>query len=117
MALGSTLLLIIESIIAAYGALTSWIYALFQRPELILEQRKRIRAEPTKSIQEGDTEVTYKPIPVVKKSSQKLLQSFDNAKCETMAQAWDWSVKRYKSKNLLGTRDVVGEEDEVQPNG
>jgi len=117
MAIGTTLLLIIESIIAAYDALTSWIYNLLSRPELILEQRKRLRAEPTKSIQEGDTEVTYKPIPVVKTSSKKLLQSFENANCETMAEAWDWAVKRYKTKNLLGTRDVVGEEDEVQPNG
>ena len=24
---------------------------------------------------------------------------------------------RYREKNLLGTRDILGEEDEVQPNG
>lgn len=26
-------------------------------------------------------------------------------------------VLRYREKNLLGTRDVLAEEDEVQPNG
>merc|ERR1719234_2697641 len=34
-----------------------------------------------------------------------------------MSQVWDWSVKRYNNKSLMGTREVLGEEDEVQPNG
>lgn len=34
-----------------------------------------------------------------------------------MAKAWSWAVRRYGAKELLGTRDVLAEEDEVQPNG
>jgi len=114
MGLGTTLLAIIECIVSVYDALTSWAYALVQRPDKVLQERKKIRAAPTKPILDGDTEVTYKP-EAVEKSSR--VQDLEDAGCTTMAQTWDWAVKRYKSKSLLGTRDVIGEEDEIQPNG
>ena len=81
------------------------------------------------SINEGDTSVTYIPVPGPKTS---VIRDFEGSKCQTMADVWDWSVKRYyqvckilaltllcrySDKRLLGTRDVLGEEDEVQPNG
>jgi long-chain acyl-CoA synthetase len=34
-----------------------------------------------------------------------------------MVQVWSWSVQKYGGKRLLGTREIIGEEDEVQPNG
>lgn len=34
-----------------------------------------------------------------------------------MDKAWNWAVRRYGPRKLLGTRDVLGEEDEVQSNG
>jgi long-chain acyl-CoA synthetase len=34
-----------------------------------------------------------------------------------MLQVWSWSVQKYGGKKLLGTREIIGEEDEVQPNG
>ena len=34
-----------------------------------------------------------------------------------MADAWNWAVARYSDKRLFATRDILGEEDEIQPNG
>jgi long-chain acyl-CoA synthetase len=39
------------------------------------------------------------------------------AKCSTLDGTWTWAVSRYGSRHLLGTRDILAEEDEVQPNG
>ncbi len=36
---------------------------------------------------------------------------------DTMEKAWTWAVRRYGPKPLLGTRDILAEEDEVQSNG
>ena len=34
-----------------------------------------------------------------------------------MAEVWSWVVERYGDRKVLGTRDVLGQDDEVQPNG
>ena len=34
-----------------------------------------------------------------------------------MADAWSWAVERYGDKRLFASRDILGEEDEIQPNG
>jgi len=114
MGVGATLLAVIECIVSVYDTLTAWAYALIQRPDKIVEQRRRVRATPIKAIADDDTQVTYKPVPL---ETSDRLREFEKANCSTMAETWDWAVKQYKSANLLGTRDVVGEDDEVQPNG
>ena len=39
------------------------------------------------------------------------------ANCLTMSDDWTWAVKRYGDKKLFASRDILGEEDEIQPNG
>ena len=34
-----------------------------------------------------------------------------------MSDAWSWAVTRYGDKKLFASRDILGEEDEIQPNG
>ena len=34
-----------------------------------------------------------------------------------MSEAWTWAVRRYGDKRLFASRDILGEEDEIQPNG
>jgi len=94
--------------------LTNWIYDIVTRPEEKLKNYNRILAFPEKTIQENDTEVTY--IPAAGQKTD-LIKAFDSAGIKTMADVWKWSVNRYREKKLLGTRDILGEEDEVQPNG
>jgi len=110
----SALLAVIIKIISIYDFLTAWIYRLLQRPDKIVAGRGKVRAEPTQPIKPGDTQVTYTPVPLEK---CQLLEDFDRAKCTTMNQVWDWSVSRYKDRRLLGMREMIGEEDEVQHNG
>ena len=69
---------------------------------------------PTKGIREDDTQVTYKPVAV---KTYPLVQDFEDAKIGTMAETWSWAVKRYGGRKLLGTRDILGEDDEKQSNG
>jgi long-chain acyl-CoA synthetase len=114
MGFGLSLLALVKTIILVYDYCTGWIYRLLTRPEKVLEERKKQRAVPVKPIQPGDTEVTYKPLPM---ETSTLVKEFEHAQCTTMAEVWSWAVNRYKSNKLLGTREVVGEEDEVQSNG
>lgn len=51
----------------------------------------RAKAAP---IKEGDTSVTYVPVPGPKTS---VIRDFEGSKCQTMADIWDWSVRRYFS--------------------
>jgi len=113
-ALAGHIFALIKAIITFYDALTGWAYKLIQRPAKILEERDQIRAVPTDPLQPGDTSVTYKPNPLAKNT---LVTEFERSRCSTMAEVWKWSVARYRSQKLLGTRDVLGEEDEIQPNG
>ena len=54
----------------------------------------RAKAAP---IQEGDTAVTYVPVPGPKTS---VIRDFEGSKCQTMADVWDWSVRRYFSQSI-----------------
>ena len=38
-------------------------------------------------------------------------------KVDTMSSLWRWAVQKYAHRELLGTRDVLREEDEIQSNG
>ena len=114
MAASMTFLLVIKIIIRMYDILTGWIYALFTRPGATVKAHSRVRAVPTKAIREDDTQVTYKPVDV---KTYPLVQDFNDAKIGTMAETWSWAVKRYGGRKLLGTRDILGEDDEIQSNG
>ena len=39
------------------------------------------------------------------------------SQCETMADALKWSVAKHGNKPIMGTREIIAELDEVQPNG
>ncbi|XP_023345187.1 long-chain-fatty-acid--CoA ligase 3-like [Eurytemora carolleeae] len=105
---------LIKVLIRVWGLLFGWVYRIFNNSEQKVKNFNKVRANPLKKIEPGDTEVTYDP---VKLETTPFIQEFLATKPETMADIWDWSVKRYREKRLLGTRDILGEEDEIQPNG
>lgn len=111
---GKILLAIIRAVVLVWGTLTNWAYCILSKPGKILKNYSKIRSKPAKPIAEGDTEATFIPVAGTKTD---LITEFDAAKNETLADVWNWSVDRYREKKLLGTRDMLGEEDEVQPNG
>eukprot|EP00092_Neocalanus_flemingeri_P017052 GFUD01018440.1.p1 GENE.GFUD01018440.1~~GFUD01018440.1.p1 ORF type:complete len:721 (+),score=167.25 GFUD01018440.1:139-2301(+) len=114
MAVGNTFLLVLKIIIQVYDILTGWIYVIFGSPGATKKAYSRVRAVPTKPIGEDDTEVTYKPVDV---KPVPLVVDFEVANNGTMAEVWSWAVKRHGSRKFLGTRDILGEDDEIQSNG
>ena len=60
------------------------------------------------------SQITYKPTPI---TGNALVRDFEHAQLGTMAEVWEWVVARYGARSVLGTRDVAGEEDEIQCNG
>jgi len=113
-AVGVLLLGLIKTLITVWELLTNWAYNLLTNPGQKVKDHARILSTPQEEIKENDTEVTY--IPKAGHKTQ-LISEFESSDIKTMADVWKWSVKKYREKNLLGTRDVLAEEDEVQPNG
>jgi len=105
---------LVSVLIRVWGLVFGWVYSLYSSPALVRKAYTRVRSAPTRSIREGDTSVTYKPNDL---QCPDLIQDFKNGGCETMADAWNWAVARYSDKRLFATRDIIGEEDEIQPNG
>ena len=114
MAVGDILLIIIKYIIFGYDILFGWIYNIFTKPWAKRKLYKKVLAKPCQPISPGDTQVTYKPVKI---NASPLMKEFHQADNRTMAEVWTWVVKRYREKNVLGTRELVGEEEEVQING
>lgn len=112
--LGKVGLAIIKVVVLVWGTCTNWLYYILFNPDNVVKNFSKVRSKPSKPISEGDTEATFVPVAGTK---TKLIEEFEAADNQTMADVWNWSVARYKEKKLLGTRDLLGEEDEVQPNG
>ena len=111
-----TFLKIIQILIQVYDFLTGWIYKIFTRPTEKMKAYHQVRAKATKPIKDGDTEATFLPVKANKKSA--IIQAFETADNKTMAEVWSWAVERYGTgRRILGTRDILGEDDEIQPNG
>jgi len=111
---GKLLLSLIRVVVLVWGTLTNWAYYIVYNPGQVFKKYSKLRAKSSQPICEGDTEATFHPVVGDKTD---LIREFDSANNQTLADVWNWSVTKYKDKKLLGTRDVLGEEDEVQPNG
>ena len=102
----------VKLIVLVWDFLTYPIYQAIYRPwekrEFYDQQKSKCLSQYTTSSQ------------MVFESNEKngaYYTEFINSNPKTMADAWKWAVRRYKSKPLLGTREILREEDEVQKNG
>eukprot|EP00092_Neocalanus_flemingeri_P029333 GFUD01031845.1.p1 GENE.GFUD01031845.1~~GFUD01031845.1.p1 ORF type:complete len:722 (+),score=229.22 GFUD01031845.1:206-2371(+) len=111
---GKILLAVIRLVVGVWGTVFNWAYCIVSNPGQIVKNYAKIRSKPSKPIKDGDTDATFIPTAGTK---TPYISEFEAANNETLADVWNWSVARYKEKKLLGTRDILGEEDEVQPNG
>ncbi|CAG9854208.1 unnamed protein product [Phyllotreta striolata] len=66
-----------------------------------------------KAIQEDAKSVTYRSAVQPKEHHITLVRE----KIDTMAKMFEYCAKKYRNKRCLGTREILAEEDEVQPNG
>ena len=101
---------LIQSIMFVYDFFTYPLYYAIQQPWKATEAMESIRAKP---IEETKTSVTYQPI----EKTCKDLEKFKEAGIETMYECFEYAVKLHSHSRMVGTRKVIREEDEVQPNG
>ena len=105
---------IVKTVIYVYDILFGWVYSIFTKPWVKRKMHKKIWAKPCKPIQDGDTQATFIPVTI---ESSPLIKEFRMAENRTMTEVWTWVVKKYRDRNTMGTREIIGEEEEVQPNG
>lgn len=75
-----------------------------------LECLARTRAEV---VYQSDSEIIYRPLP----KTTPELDEFKKAGIDTMEKCFNFAVTKHGNKRMVGTRAVLKEEDEVQPNG
>lgn len=100
------LLYFIHFIISLYTVLTYIPYYFLS--ESREEKSNRIKAKPVNSKPES----AYRSI-----NSLDGLASVLYPGCDTLDKVFMYAKNKFKNKKLLGTREVLNEEDEVQPNG
>ncbi|XP_044742056.1 long-chain-fatty-acid--CoA ligase 4 isoform X2 [Chrysoperla carnea] len=93
-----------------YDIITYPIYFIIQNPWRRLRLSKRIKAIP---ITNDTTSVTYRSVMSPKDVHISLVQN----KIDTMDKMFNMIVQKYGKRKCLGTRKILNEEDEIQPNG
>jgi len=101
---------LIQTCMFVYDFFTYPLYYAIQQPWKAVEAMNSVRAKP---IYETKTSVTYKPV----EKSCPDLERFKAAGIQTMFECFEYAVKLHSHARMVGTRKVIREEDEVQPNG
>ncbi len=110
MAFMDALLTLLRGFLVVWDLLTWPVYQMIYKPWDTLANRKKQRAT---AIKKTADEICFES----EEKESELYEDMERNKVDTMSSVWKWSVNRYAQKDLLGTRDVLREEDEVQPNG
>lgn len=100
----------IKALSYVYDLLTFPVYLILQRP---WEKRKASRRIKAKPVARSEYSITYRSIDPPR-SIHILLES---QKIDTMEKMLKFVAYAHKDKRCLGTRQILAEEDELQPNG
>lgn len=100
----------IKALSYVYDLLTFPVYLILQRP---WEKRKASRRIKARAISKDDTTITYRSVD----SPGPMHIMLDREKIETLDKMFLSVIKMHGDKKCLGTRQILAEEDEVQPNG
>lgn len=93
--------------------LTFPVYAVLQKPWKRREQSRRIKGEPMNKITPGGNSLTFRTLDKPGKVHVDMVRN----KVDTIDKMMLYVSKVHCTKRCLGTRDIIKEEDEVQPNG
>ncbi|CAH1286121.1 unnamed protein product [Diabrotica balteata] len=97
-------------IVFIYDILTFPIYLLFQNP---IKRVQLAKIERATIVEKGDKYITYKTT----KKPYPTHYEIDNENIDTMAKLLEHASQKHTDKRCLGTREILREEDEKQPNG
>lgn len=102
------LLHIINFGVLIYTFLTFIPWYLFSGSKYVITKSKQIKAKPVNSTPGS----AYRSV-----NSLHCLASVLYPGCDTLDKAFRYARSKFKDKNLLGTREILQEEDEIQPSG
>ncbi|XP_011881696.1 PREDICTED: long-chain-fatty-acid--CoA ligase 4 isoform X1 [Vollenhovia emeryi] len=100
----------IKALSYVYDLLTFPVYLILQRPWEKRKASRRIKARP---ISKDDNQITYRSVD----SPKPMHVMLEREKVDTLEKVLLWVVKMHGDKRCLGTRQILAEEDEPQPNG
>ena len=106
------LILIIKLIVLIWDFMTYPFYQALYQPWKKQKVGEKVRSHCLHNFT-TDTQIVFE---APEKTSHLYLE-FVKTQPKTMTDAWKWAVNRYSSKELLGTREILKIEDEVQKNG
>lgn len=93
-----------------YDLLTFPVYLVLQRP---WEKRQLSRRVKAKVILKSDRSIIYRNIDPV----GEIYTIMERLKIDTMEKVLRYAAETHQDKLCLGTRQILAEENEVQPNG
>ncbi|XP_066584617.1 fatty acid CoA ligase Acsl3 isoform X1 [Prorops nasuta] len=100
----------IKALSYVYDLLTFPVYLILQRP---WEKRKASRRPKAKLVAKSEGSVTYRSVDQPK----AIHVALEREKIDTLDKMLMWLVKIHGNKRCLGTRQILADEDELQPNG
>ncbi|XP_070496275.1 fatty acid CoA ligase Acsl3-like [Chironomus tepperi] len=111
MSIGSAIVIGIIAVISfLYSMLTLPIYFLVQQP---WKQRQRIKEVKAKPVSSSSTAITYKSV----RPNLELHLTLQRQNVDTLEKMFKFAALNYKNKKCLGTRQILSEDDERQPDG
>uniref|UniRef100_A0A6I8NDC5 long-chain-fatty-acid--CoA ligase n=1 Tax=Ornithorhynchus anatinus TaxID=9258 RepID=A0A6I8NDC5_ORNAN len=102
------LLYFINFVVFIYTILTYVPFYFLCGTRQVIARSNQIKAKPVND----DPESPYRSV-----NSLRCLASVLYPGCDTLDKVFKYAKTKFKNKRLLGTRDVLNEEDEIQPNG
>ncbi|KAK1168454.1 long-chain-fatty-acid--CoA ligase 3b [Acipenser oxyrinchus oxyrinchus] len=102
------LLQVLHSIIWVYSAVTFLPWYFLSGASQNLSRAKRVKARPVNSTPGSP----YRSV-----NSVHCLASVLYPGCDTLDKVFEFAKHRYRERDCLGTRELISEEDEIQPNG
>ncbi|XP_077471275.1 long-chain-fatty-acid--CoA ligase 3b [Stigmatopora argus] len=102
------LLQVFRSVVWVYSAITFIPWYFLSGASINLERARRIKARSVSGHPAGP----YRAI-----NSQQELAAWLHHGVDTLDKVFEYAAKRFPHRDCLGTREVLSEEDELQPNG
>jgi len=109
------LLTLVQILVFIYDLISYPIYKVLEKTRTKEKQAKTTGAPRPTQVIESSEEIRWKRGVSSENAVYKEI-IIDN-KVDTITKAFNYGVKKYGEKQCLGTREVLGEEDEVQGNG
>ena len=105
-------LLILKFIVLAWDFMTYPFYQAVYQPWKKQKSGAKVRSHCLPKFT-TDSEMIFE----AQEKTSPIYLDFVKTQPKTLTDAWKWAVRRYGSKPLLGTREILKTEDEIQKNG